>query len=713
MSTTPVSANEIPAAERAAASAAAIDLYRGIFARMGREPGDVFWVELGARAVGPDSDTYWLTQGSNASGLLMPFTAEALAECRRHRPGARLVEGAVDVRPAAARAEVVRLALAGLSEKIDLLVVDRADADAALLAAVAPSQRRPLAIRLCGTPTPKTETVWPQALERDGYRLFEHPAGGVLAVDILAIARAGSEPARTKPAAPPAAPAAAMATPIGSADVGAKPTPVPAAKPTRAVVKTFDVFDTLIARRCLDPWRVFEMVGERAGIADFVAQRQAAERRVAVGPHGLDDIYRELAAALGLSAEAAAELKALEIACELEVVVPVADNMARVRDGDLLVSDMYLPPETIRALLARAGFDRVTGLVVTSDGKHGGWIWPKLVERLAITEHLGDNAHSDVASPRDHGIPAQLTTVTRFSEIETLIADRGARDLALVAREVRLATRHEESDLRFLQMVQADLNFPLLFMSAITLARRTVEIGARRVLFSARDCNLWVDAFRAITERTGLDCEGRYFYSSRLARRLASDDYLAYVAESIGEGALIADVCGTGASLARLMEKMGRKGQETFYIQHIQPELAGVSAPDPEACVIAAVLAPQDGSFDSRYFEMCNYAGHGMVEDVLRFDGGWMPVFAADRRSPVELHAVAEQRRTFARALEAARHHGLHDVFALDDGEISALCRSLYEILVQQSRLFDVFAASHREEDAIVMDRMAGPGGRP
>ena len=40
----------------------------------------------------------------------------------------------------------------------------------------------------------------------------------------------------------------------------------------------------------------------------------------------------------------------------------------------------------ILRLLARAGFSREVGLVVTSAGKHQGWIWPKLGERVTIEE---------------------------------------------------------------------------------------------------------------------------------------------------------------------------------------------------------------------------------------------------------------------------------------------------------------------------------------
>lgn len=471
----------------------------------------------------------------------------------------------------------------------------------------------------------------------------------------------------------------------------------------RPRLKTFDVFDTLIARRCHEPWRIFADLGEKAGIPNFVDHRRKAEARVAGRPYGLDDVYGELGTALGLDADVVEALKRLEIELELDTAIPIAQNIAAVSDGDLLVSDMYLPADVIRGLLARAGFSREVGLVVTSAGKHRGWIWPKLAERVEIAEHLGDNAHSDVASPEAHGIPARHTTASEPTPIERILTDRGLRDLALVARETRLATWTTTPGHRHLQQVQAGLNFPLLYIASIVLARRAVERGVKRVLFSARDCNLWIRLFADVVRRAGLEVEPRYLLTSRLARLRATDDYLAYVESELAPGALVADICGTGASLARLMPRLGRSGQEIFFIHRVRPQSAGVAAPQDGAIDIAAMIDPAMGEFDNRHFEMANYAGHGMVEDVMAFEGGFAPRFAVETRDATTLAAIEEQRTTFLKALDISRRHRLEDLYGMDDASLIGIARELYGHLCGQKKLFEIFAASHREEDARVM----------
>lgn len=484
----------------------------------------------------------------------------------------------------------------------------------------------------------------------------------------------------------------------------AAPIPTPLVAPAdRPRLRTFDVFDTLIARRCHEPWRIFAEIGAKAGIPDFVDRRRKAEARVAGRPYGLDDVYAELGTDLDLEADVVEALKRLEIELELDAAIPIAQNIAAVSDGDLLVSDMYLPADVIRGLLARAGFVREVGLVVTSAGKHRGWIWGKLAERVEIAEHLGDNAHSDVASPRAHGVPARHTTASDPSPIERILIDRGLRDLALVARETRLATWTATPGHRHLQQVQAGLNFPLLYIASVVLARRAVETGVARVLFSARDCNLWIRLFADVTRRAGLAVEPRYLLTSRLARLRASDDYLAYVTAELAPGAIVADICGTGASLAKLMPRLGRTGQATFFVHRVRPASARVAAPEEGAIDIASMIDPSMGEFDNRFFEMANYAGHGMVEDVIAFEGGFAPRFAPETRDAATLAAIEEQRSTFMTALEISRRHRLEDLYGMDDDSLVAVARELYGHLCNQKKLFDLFAVSHTEEDARVM----------
>src|SRR5579859_6185180 len=149
----------------------------------------------------------------------------------------------------------------------------------------------------------------------------------------------------------------------------------------RPVVNSFDVFNTLIARRCIEPRAIRFGIAATLDYPDFPAHRHAAEVAVEHRDYTIDDIYAELARTHSLSAERAEELKQAEIEAELANVIPIAENLGQVRAGDLLVSDMYLGADNVRRLLDRAGLTAEAPLVVTSSGKARGTVWPPLLQR--------------------------------------------------------------------------------------------------------------------------------------------------------------------------------------------------------------------------------------------------------------------------------------------------------------------------------------------
>jgi hypothetical protein len=66
------------------------------------------------------------------------------------------------------------------------------------------------------------------------------------------------------------------------------------------LVFSFDLFDTLVARRCYDPISIFEAVESQSGIAGFARRRQNEESRLwQAGDCTLDDIYVQLEGTTG------------------------------------------------------------------------------------------------------------------------------------------------------------------------------------------------------------------------------------------------------------------------------------------------------------------------------------------------------------------------------------------------------------------------------
>ncbi|MES1265673.1 MAG: FkbM family methyltransferase, partial [Variovorax sp.] len=172
----------------------------------------------------------------------------------------------------------------------------------------------------------------------------------------------------------------------------------------RRTIRSFDIFDTLIARKCIDPRQIFERVERVLQLDGFAGDRLAAEQKVAQGPYDLDDIYDELAKIRGWGQAERDAARAAEIEAEFEAVIPIAENLAQVRDGDIAVSDMYLPEAVIRGLLKKAGLSKQISIMVSSHGKTSGRAWPLLLANHRIEQHLGDNVVADVQSPARFGI---------------------------------------------------------------------------------------------------------------------------------------------------------------------------------------------------------------------------------------------------------------------------------------------------------------------
>ncbi|TRL43004.1 hypothetical protein [Rhizobium straminoryzae] len=471
----------------------------------------------------------------------------------------------------------------------------------------------------------------------------------------------------------------------------------------RPLVRTFDVFDTLIARRCIEPSGVFAIIEERSGLKGFAAARRKAEAHVLDRPHDLDVIYAELARLLGVEPVKLAALKALEVDVEKEQVIPIAENLARVRHGDVLISDMYLGATHIRSLLDRAGLTARVGLVVTNDGKKTGRIWPDISANLRIEEHLGDNEHSDVKMPTSFGLTARLTRLDKPSAVETVLINLGLRQLAELCREARLRTFSEDAGIRTVQLIQANLNFPLMLMASIELANLVRHLGLRRVLFSSRDCDMWVPLFEEVARRKGVTCKAEYFYTSRLAKMQPSESYLAYARDRIGQDSIVVDLCGTGWSLSHLAERLGLSKVPVFFLHKLPSAKAYEElSQTPDACAFHALIRPDAPDVFNTILEMCNYSDHGMVRDVRMVEGFALPVLAEDERGAADHAAVRAQKETFALAVSLMKHFDLNHVLQLDQPSISAVSTALYQSLSRQQSLRGLYGKSHMDEEVRV-----------
>lgn len=184
---------------------------------------------------------------------------------------------------------------------------------------------------------------------------------------------------------------------------------------------SFDCFDTVIMRRCLDSTDVFNLMEKRLKdegldypIADW---RIKAERKVVQHKpfYGIDDIYLEIKNENLITDYEASVIKKYELDLEYELVCPrevmvdilsfAVNNHKRV----YILSDMYLPSDFIARLLRKAGIKENIIIWVSCEqegSKNTGSLYKKLMskEKGRSILHIGDNFTSDCLCAENTGV---------------------------------------------------------------------------------------------------------------------------------------------------------------------------------------------------------------------------------------------------------------------------------------------------------------------
>lgn len=393
--------------------------------------------------------------------------------------------------------------------------------------------------------------------------------------------------------------------------------------------RSFDLFDTLIARRCIDPKQIFHIVEDRLQAAGFAQARIEAEAQLQGTVYTLEDIYARLAEIYPVVAEKLVELKEEELAAEKENLFPIQEVIDEVRHGDIVVSDMYLPYGFIRSIMDQYGALRQAPLVLTCHGKATGQVWAGIQEKFRIREHRGDNPHSDVRSAQRAGIAAVHIGTARLTQEEQTLREAGMTGLAGIMREARLSSSSSSRPLRHLQIVQTQANFPLLFIASLILHRTAVARGYQRLLMSSRDCYLWSELHQEMKHRLGGEYEVHYFLTSRIARAFPTREYLDYANGLLSQPSCIVDLCGTGWSLKRLLGKTHAPQTPTMLLYRYQ-NVEGLRN-------FYESLGPTDARGDVFHFltgdphnatvERANFAAHPMLDTVSQVHGEWCPVY--------------------------------------------------------------------------------------
>lgn len=321
---------------------------------------------------------------------------------------------------------------------------------------------------------------------------------------------------------------------------------------------SFDVFDTLVRRTTATPRGIFalmkwKMRGEEYGLDPWVrdnfyelrvhseelARKAGAFQRVEEVT--LEDIYRAMAVCGCLSTGQQEYLCRLEMETEVENTAGIPENIRRLKrlleQGErvILVSDMYLPQETVREILRRA--DPVLGelpLYVSSAcgrRKTTGNLYRLVREAegadFAEWTHVGDNLHQDIGVPAGLGINVDLSPRMELTGLEEMLLERYGDDPGLQLLAGTAAGLYREAaqgDTRPAAAYGIGCRYagPVLYSYGEWIVDRAASKGLKRLYFIARDGWLVKKNVDIILEARKLGIATKYIYGSRKAWRMPS-----------------------------------------------------------------------------------------------------------------------------------------------------------------------------------------------
>ncbi|MFM9879656.1 MAG: hypothetical protein ACKVOO_04505 [Burkholderiaceae bacterium] len=363
-------------------------------------------------------------------------------------------------------------------------------------------------------------------------------------------------------------------------------------------MRSFDLFDTLIARRCVSPLALYSLVEQRAGLPGLAQARseQAHALWLKCQPFSTLDIYTHALAALGRPAAHAQALSELEYQVELQELLPVRRHLMELQPPDWVLSDMHHPPWLLSQLLSRAG--SAVGalwpatLICSNRGKHDGQLWHDLRQQVGVLAHLGDNPGSDVAQAHAAGHQARLTTWTAPNAAEQRLGQLGAHSLARAARSARLRSVGAEGEpLAVLAEAMASLVFPVLSLGAMLLHDRMRQQKVPALVFCGRDGGVWQRVFAALYPQV----PSSVLASSRAALVGGSPGYRDYVLAHLPAHAWLVDLCGSGASWGAFWQRFGLAAQPLQLLVGYAPAAHYGAPPVPVQALASGPAAAQGG----------------------------------------------------------------------------------------------------------------------
>lgn len=323
-------------------------------------------------------------------------------------------------------------------------------------------------------------------------------------------------------------------------------------------MKSWDLFDTLIARWDRDPKEIFREVGRKMEFPNFETLRIQSEQRAAVSKGqmmNLSDIYAEFEKISHTAHEKAQKIMEIELETELSHSYAIGENASQIQDDDIIVSDMYLPISFIQELLETNGISGNRPIYVSHGGKHHGTIWKKIEDEVGKPElHIGDNAMSDFEKPKTFGIQTKLYSEHIGAGEGIIKRTQYYKSMSNLIRTLRLSNPYfpsNESAEYCLWKEQVDINIPVLILGSVYLAN---NFSNDKFLFSTREAEGIKKIFAALYPKR----QAETFYTSRKTYIDCKPGYINYVTQCLVGNPIIVDLHGSGNTANKFFSRLGK-----------------------------------------------------------------------------------------------------------------------------------------------------------
>lgn len=335
---------------------------------------------------------------------------------------------------------------------------------------------------------------------------------------------------------------------------------------------SFDLFDTLTTRWYTTPVSIWEEMSALLNDELFVEKRLKAHH---ADSSSLDNIYQQFQQLYSVSNDYVEQLKWLESRLEINRSSPIRQNINMFKDGDYIISDMYLPEPVVRSIIRRVLGENIRyKLILTPNGKNAGYVWSQVSGK--IHQHIGDNLKSDVEQAINHGIVAHHYTGHGYDMFESTTRDELGTQLHMIMRLCRLNNPYEPATDEYnVWNMSSRVVVPLNILYAFLLKNYYNVSRYDKILFLMRDCFFLQKIFKSLFPSLADKCVK--FDTSRVMFKNTRPEWVSYATELMTNSVCI-DYYASGVSLNKFKQQnnvqncvfiaLCKHGVERFSDQH-------------------------------------------------------------------------------------------------------------------------------------------------